>query len=410
MSLRVKSLNADSSFLLIFSPPAAAHDPQGTFPGSFTILIDPWLSGPSTVVHPKFAHTTHTVPSCVESLDALPDPDVVLISQDQPDHCHRQTLLTLPSDSRANIFAIAPAARKIRSWKHFDPQRVHSMTRFDERHPQKSIINISIPAYSHAGQPGQVTIAFLQPKRDITGLHNAVGITYRPPSSSLSNRNTSYLELAPLSPPTTPPALEGGHERYSYTNFGNLSHRDSTDGLSSPPMTPPSISTVSTTSLGGTLPLTPTTNTISAPFYADITSHCRERALSVIYSPHGLPYSLIKPYATSHLLPQSALPLTALFHCLDRVDNPWYLGGRIVDGGEAGAEIAKALNARVWVSAHDEEKQTSGWSVSRMKCVKMDVEDARALLRRSSDVKISKTANSTRVVELDSGEELLLKG
>jgi hypothetical protein len=40
MSLTVKSLNGDTSFLLTFDPPAAPLSSPGLFPGSFTILLD----------------------------------------------------------------------------------------------------------------------------------------------------------------------------------------------------------------------------------------------------------------------------------------------------------------------------------------------------------------------------------
>jgi hypothetical protein len=40
MSLTVKSLNGDTSFLLTFEPPAAPLSSPGLFPGSFTILLD----------------------------------------------------------------------------------------------------------------------------------------------------------------------------------------------------------------------------------------------------------------------------------------------------------------------------------------------------------------------------------
>src|SRR5271168_4190560 len=48
MSLTVKHLNADASFLLIFSPEAqpSTSDLRSTN-GAYTILVDPWLTGTS---------------------------------------------------------------------------------------------------------------------------------------------------------------------------------------------------------------------------------------------------------------------------------------------------------------------------------------------------------------------------
>lgn len=89
------------------------------------------------------------------------------------------------------------------------------------------------------------------------------------------------------------------------------------------------------------------------------------RPLSVIFSPHGISYADLAPYATSHLVSEAALPLTALLHCMDSVASPpllsigqWFssnnvIKGDICAGTPTGAEIAGRLAARVWVSAHD---------------------------------------------------------
>lgn len=80
------------------------------------------------------------------------------------------------------------------------------------------------------------------------------------------------------------------------------------------------------------------------------------RPISLIFSPHGIQYSYLASYATSHLVAEAALPLTALLHCMDSISNPWWLGGNICAGVPYGAEIASKLGARLWISAHDGEK------------------------------------------------------
>lgn len=45
---------------------------------------------------------------------------------------------------------------------------------------------------------------------------------------------------------------------------------------------------------------------------------------------------------------------------MDSVTNPWWFGGNICAGVPAGAAIATRLGARVWISAHDGEKEVRG--------------------------------------------------
>ncbi|GAB0137695.1 hypothetical protein EsDP_00005951 [Epichloe bromicola] len=93
---------------------------------------------------------------------------------------------------------------------------------------------------------------------------------------------------------------------------------------------------------------------------ASLSPHAKDRGVSVIFSPHGIPYRDIEPYATSHLLAEAALPLTVLLHSFDTVSRPWWLGGTLTSGFEDGQEIIAKLGARVWISACDAENNTSG--------------------------------------------------
>ena len=126
-----------------------------------------------------------------------------------------------------------------------------------------------------------------------------------------------------------------------------------------------------------------------------------EKTLSLIYSPHGVSYDLIRPYASSHLVTSAALPLTALLHSFDRVQNPWWLGGNVNAGLPGGVEIAQNLMARCWISAHDEEKENSGLAVMKVATRKYNAEQVRELVARSK--------GGTDVAVLDCGEELILK-
>jgi len=137
MSLSIKSLNGDTAFLLTFTPPIAPIASPGLFPGSFTILVDPWLSGPATIVGSFFSISEQKTKPCISTLKELElEPDLILISQDKPDHCHEETLRQLPIECQSTILAIPSAAKKIRSWRHFRQELVQTLPRFDKANKQ----------------------------------------------------------------------------------------------------------------------------------------------------------------------------------------------------------------------------------------------------------------------------------
>lgn len=327
MALTIKALNNDTSFLLTFSPSITPSDVKSPelFPGSFTILIDPWLSGPATVISQKFSVQEHTTPACVESLNDLPEPDMILISQDKPDHCHEETLCQLSPHCRSIILGPERVAKKIKSWQHFDFSCIHLLKRYNPRDPD-SIYRLEIPPFSPNGTPGEITIALLEPKRDLSGLHNGIGITYRPPASVLTINLNSYVQL-----PQTPPASPGASP-YSSGFDSPLSTRPMTSptkrskGLEDPPPLPEE-----------KRPYTPKIEHVSArantivPSPAPYTRQT-ERTVSVLYTPHGVEYRAIEPWAQGHLLEKAALPLTMLVHGFNEVGGPWWAGGVMMSG------------------------------------------------------------------------------
>jgi Beta-lactamase superfamily domain len=338
MSLTVTHINADSTFLLVFRPAAAAAPAfppsPGRSPGSFSILLDPWLVGESTIISSLFSVARHTTPACISSLRDLPSPpDLVLISQEKPDHCHEETLRQLDPGSKNSdntlsksplILAEPNAAKRIRSWKHFSPDCVQALERWEPNsNKENNIRRLPIPASSPLGRPGEVSIAFIPNKWDLSGLHNAIGITYRPPSTRHALGDSSI----------TPPA--------------------------SPLLSPASAT-----------PLQTSTS------YAAI----QDRTISVIYSPHGVSYSLLQPYASQHLVKEAALPLTLLLHSFDRVQSPWWLGGNVSAGSPGGVEIARNLQTRCWISAHDEVKDLRGIVIPYMRTRVYTREEVEALV------------------------------
>lgn len=189
----------------------------------------------------------------------------------------------------------------------------------------------------------------------MTGLHHAFGITYRPPCTALALKPNLYLDL-PMSPPPSP---------------------------------------------GSPMTIASSPRTIVPSPYND-----REKTLSVVYSPHGVPYDIIRPYATSHLVTESALPLTALIHSFDRVENPWWLGGNVSAGSPGGLEIARNLYAKAWISAHDADKDNKGISVKQVRIGKFRANEIMRMFHQDGqDEPARSRLPSTAVLSLAPGEE-----
>ncbi|QSZ35367.1 hypothetical protein DSL72_008237 [Monilinia vaccinii-corymbosi] len=348
MSLTVKHLNNDASFLLTFEPISPFPPSPGRPSNTFTILLDPWLSGPSKIFHPRFSISHLKTPSCISSLQELSEPDLVVISQNKTDHCHEATLRQLsPSGGKTLILAEPGAAKTIKRWKCFDASKVIPLKRWRDPHlhPTDNLLRIPVPPITHNGMPGEVTMAFLTQKKDLTGLHNAIGITYRPPTHS-----TSLFDPPHATPPSSPRSF---------------------------------------------------TSTFSSQ---------TDRALSVIFSPHGCTYQTIAPYATSHLVSQAALPLTSLLHPFDRISNPWYLGGNIISGFPGGVAIAQNLCARTWISAHDGDKTSTGFATWSIRSRKWEREEVASVVspRREGFREKRGMGMGTEVLVLGSGEGVRL--
>lgn len=435
MSLTVKHLNADSTFLLTFSPDRSPPRSSNLKkpPGTFTVLIDPWLTGDSIVGKPWFAITKHTVPSCIQHLSEIAEPDIVLVSQNKPDHCHGATLRQLSPDSKSYIVAEPGAAKAIRGYKHFKPSRIVALPRYSPYRPF-SVCRVPIPALSPAGLPGEVTIAFIPAKNYTTGLHNAIGVTYLAPTAvrSLTTVSTIDLPIKKQSYPTSPPATVSSDLSSSLSSTSSdylpIQHPSPNERPFSP-LSPTTLTSKSITDVSLPVhpnavhfafpptppesPMSTTTFTSSTPtlINAQTSTPGRVRPLSVLYSPHGIPFSPdLLPYATYHLVPSAALPLTLLLHSFDRVQNPWYFGGNISAGTRGGVNIAWGLMARCWMSAHDEAKDDQGLSVSRVRVARAGpVEVKRALCSGEEGEWLRQRGWNCDVQSLEVGAEKVLR-
>lgn len=127
-------LNADTTWLIQLPYPKSVSPPPGRT--HFNILLDPWLQGPQSDVAWWFSTQWHVVPPAVGTIAELDDClrelegrqekkldtksmiDVVAISHEFTDHCHRATLEELPQSTL--VLATEAAAKLIRSWDYFD--------------------------------------------------------------------------------------------------------------------------------------------------------------------------------------------------------------------------------------------------------------------------------------------------
>lgn len=298
MSLTVKRLNLDASFLLTFEPeksPLLAGSlevgtPQAGRP--FRILLDPWLTGNAFIGHWAFCPTSRKVPPYVSSLRELPNPDLVLISDHYSNHCHEATLRQLVAhseeenrNSSGNLHArpliLAPqrAADVIRGWGCFDADQVRVLDPWKEkeewmeseifddyaRASNGCIFRLSIDPAEGQGvsgsgaAPGEVTVAYVTDTDDKLHLHGALAITYRPP-----------CPVVAAAGPT------------------------------------PDVSTGDDAVKTEAKPEPETRN--------------QQPALSVVFTPNGTTFNRILTFAADHFVLENALPLTAMLCNFNTID------------------------------------------------------------------------------------------
>ncbi|KAI1638601.1 hypothetical protein F4809DRAFT_249657 [Biscogniauxia mediterranea] len=436
MAINVKHINSDACFLLTFEPVIPESVGEAVSPEPFTILLDPWITGPSKIFHSKISISTHKHPACISSLAELPSaPDIVIISQHKSDHCNEATLRQLPPSGTKTLILAEPAsARLIKSWKYFDKEKIQTIERWEDPRltGKQSVVRVPVPPVVPGGQEGEVTVAFIPQKRDLAGLHSAIGITYRPPLTHHLDNPASLLKI--LTPPATP---ESQTQISAYAGIKASPTTDSFLAPPSPPISPNSLRSVRSASTLMASPTRPSTRPNSTTNLRPVTAssnndpllarHSSGRPISVIFSPHGISYNYLESYITSHLVTEAALPLTALLHCMDRVENPWWLGGNVCAGVPTGAEIATKLGAKIWVSAHDGEKDVKGLATGMLKTRRWGRDEVEGALDSSTQhskrknhkghdadncsdkIRQAKSAG-TEVMRLGSGDEVLVSG
>ncbi|KAK4162072.1 hypothetical protein QBC43DRAFT_371751 [Cladorrhinum sp. PSN259] len=387
MAVAIQNLNGDASFLLTFEPVDDGRE-SSTFGTAkpFRVLMDPHL--------PESSLSTASV------LD-IPEPDVIIITQHKTDHCNEATLRQLPAaGTKTIILADSSSARAIRSWKHFEKGRIFTIPEWETPHPgsQPAVLRVGVPPLGY-GEPGEITVSLIPQKHhSFSGLHNAIGITYRPSVTRLPFSTRRSL-LRPHS--------SHNHLRRAYiTTPSPLTSSHTTADLSGLPPAPSTTATTSTSyrslcSVRSALSLRSTARKGSS-----LPQPSHDRPLSLIFSPHGIHYSSLHTYITSHLISEAALPLTALVHPFDTVEQPWWLGGNVLLGAPTGAEIATRLGAKAWISAHDPNSTCSVASKKFSKRTKRQANDVVKLINAVEGD--GNPCSNTEVFCLAAGEEVVL--
>lgn len=376
MALAVKQLDG-AAFLLTFEPLQTDDlPPPSHLAEPFRVLLDPGAAGSGYGIDtsPPDRHLPIPIPDVV----VLSDSDANLTLQDLP-----------PTGTKTVILARAPAADAIRSWRHFPAEQVVDLPRWEDPRgvgarrvsvaaipdaagsdlDDDPVVRVEVPPVHVGGQAGEVTVSLVcaaaPKKRDSLLLMRSgsnaggggrsapqstvVGITYRPPTpAGPPNRcRTTVSSKRVIRRPSVPQGLR----------MHNHHHHQQTSLLlpPSPPLTPltqvrsKSTSKTRSTASGSTA------------------MRNQNRVLSVIFAPRGASWSsAVEPLATSHLVAEAALPLTALLHPFDEVDRRRSLlwrraGSRTTTlGMAAGLETAVALGARAWVGVRGGEGGPDG--------------------------------------------------
>lgn len=130
--MKITKLTDDSSWCI------ETHD--------FTLVIDPWFTTEQADFHPWFSLQKRTKSYGPFTFPAHKEP-ILFISHPFSDHCHKETLLTFPKNTR--IFAERRALKKIRAWHYFDRLASLDQAPFGlEQLTQTSLFNQTHHAFS----------------------------------------------------------------------------------------------------------------------------------------------------------------------------------------------------------------------------------------------------------------------
>ena len=163
MSLTLRHLNADTSWLITF--------------GQCRILLDPWLFGSQSDYFRAFSTQEHAIPPSIANITRDLDVhiDAAIISHEFTDHCHEQTLRSLPDSTP--IFATGNASRRIRKWNYF--QHIFEIPLLNDR-PEKFTLSALSRQQADLNMPDTVSVGYLPEKGllALPALHGATCLSF----------------------------------------------------------------------------------------------------------------------------------------------------------------------------------------------------------------------------------------
>ncbi|KAI9705904.1 MAG: hypothetical protein M1836_005310 [Candelina mexicana] len=221
-------LNADTSWLLQIPWPSDEEEERIYY----NILIDPWFQGPQVDYGSWFSEQWHNTPTNIKTIQDVEDLierneaaataalrenrlgaeasngtappsttekhetnaassiDVIVISHEFRDHCHRDTLQEANKD--IPVFATNKALKTIQAWSHFT--LVKEITPFTTNHPDWR-------SHSTPPLPSWLSISRLEPSfLDLISLHSALLITFSSSDTTAPAANPSSAEALIYTP------------------------------------------------------------------------------------------------------------------------------------------------------------------------------------------------------------------
>jgi len=163
MSLTLRHLNADTSWLIIFD--------------EFKILLDPWLFGSQTDFFRYFSTQEHSVPPSIQNIGRDLDMQInaIIISHEFSDHCHEQTLRSF--SATIPVFATSNASKRIRRWNYF--QHVFDIPLLDDR-PENFTLAMLSRQQPQLNMPNTINVGYIPEKgfMALPSLHGATCISF----------------------------------------------------------------------------------------------------------------------------------------------------------------------------------------------------------------------------------------
>jgi hypothetical protein len=163
MSLTLRHLNADTSWLIIFD--------------EFKILLDPWLFGSQTDFFRYFSTQEHSVPPSIQNINRDLDMQInaIIISHEFSDHCHEQTLRSF--SATIPVFATSNASKRIRRWNYF--QHVFDIPLLDDR-PENFTLSMLSRQQPQLNMPNTINVGYIPEKgfMALPSLHGATCVSF----------------------------------------------------------------------------------------------------------------------------------------------------------------------------------------------------------------------------------------